>query len=780
MENASRPLNSQEETIPLAHQSQTDENPNLSEDLLETAGVDDDETEVNESETTTQLISPQLVETQIDRDPGNTSESSTEPVNDGKNPTGRGCKRKRRSKFSSLDVELLNSSKAVELLLSVEEPVATDDTSRSGLSETSDGAASKKRRRRKTSETTEYGTYSSSSSSHEELGDKRNRGKKLTKRDLRNKLAIKRLNKLWPGFSKNEDTESIRSGESSDQHFTGNNEEFVRHTGDEDGLTGLDDNYNESPAGGIIQAANIPHPPLTLRNRGIQPQRSSTPLTMRTNKNRDSRNGRNNIDIGDMDERNEQGRDTAGGDDLMRREIEELRLDLERTKNENKELKRRAETDNADRKIQHPTRSYLVPREDLYGRIDNGIFKTFLDLKYKKDKVGDATVDPVTGNIGGYGKDVEALFEDAKHRSRNVAEMMSLQIVAEKDQKLVNNINDAMETMLKVVDAEGRRSEKEDKVSFAQMGEFVRRIFTKSFEADMDAITHNQIATVEAIATDLHETQKESVRMGAQIDANQKRIKKMEKETVSEEEMLRCINDEKQKDNIIIIRNYPKIADISKIPNMEGKKKMICDDLSEFNDASFTLNTDQIAAVFPSQVPKSNKQMRLNGKGTVKIIFRQKMSGFYLRKFSGKYPNKSAPFGQIVEYITRVEMRVQKRYYNYVDEVAKETKNHIVKEFGNVLNFETSLNSNATRAIDRLAQYEIKIANRRGKHGTSEGPNVQTIRKPETSGAREVHRGVQDAFYSQMETSLKRTINSLKRSESRRNQGETGSGGTTQ
>ena len=95
MENASRSLNSQEETIPLTHQPQTDENPNLSEDLLETAGVDDDETEVNESETTTQLISPQLVETQIDKDPGNTSESSTEPVNDGINPTGRGCKRKR-------------------------------------------------------------------------------------------------------------------------------------------------------------------------------------------------------------------------------------------------------------------------------------------------------------------------------------------------------------------------------------------------------------------------------------------------------------------------------------------------------------------------------------------------------------------------------------------------------------------------------------------------------------------------------------------------------------
>ena len=125
-------------------------------------------------------------------------------------------------------------------------------------------------------------------------------------------------------------------------------------------------------------------------------------------------------------------------------------------------------------------------------------------------------------------------------------------------------------------------------------------------------------------------------------------------------------------------------------------------------------------------------------------------------------------------------MRVQKRYYSYVDEVAKETKPHIVKEFGNVLNFETSLNSNTRRAIDRLAQYKIKIANRRGKHGTSEGPNVQTIRKPETSGAREVHKSIQDAFYSQMETSLKRTINSLKRSESRRNQRVTEPGGAAQ
>ena len=783
MENISKSLSSQEETIPLATESQTNENTDLSEDLLETVGIVDDGTEVNESETTTQLVSPRLIDTQIDRDPGESSESSTGPANDDFNPTRRGSiKRKRQStrnrkpKFSSLNIEELNSSKIVGLL-NVEDPTASDNTSRSGSSDTPDGATLRKRKKRRTSETTEYGTRSSSSSSHGEPGDIKKRDKKLTNKDLRDQLAIKRLNKLWPDFSRNnEDTESIRSGESSDQYFTGPNEEFADHTGDEDGITGLDDNYNESPVGGIIQAANIFRPPPT--HRGIQPQGSSTPFTMRSN-NRNSRNGRDGMDV-DMNEMNVQGGNPTGSGDLMREEIERLRSDLEKTKNENEKLKREAEAGMASRRIQNTTRSYLAPREDLYGRMEDSIFKRFLDSKHKKDKVGEATVDPVTGKIGGYGGDVEALFEEAKFRSRNVADMMSLQVVAEKDEKLAKDIDSAMEAMLEVVDVEGRRSEKEDKVSFAQMGEFVRRVFTKSFEADMDAITYNQIATVEAIATDLYETQKESVKMGARIDVNQKHIKKIEKEMVSEEEMLRCISDEKQKDNIIVIKNYPKIADIRDVTGMEGKKKMICDDLSEFNDGDFTINTDQIAAVFPAQIPKNNKQMRQNGKGTVKIIFRQKMSGFYLGKFNGKYRNGSAPFGQIVEYRTRVELREQKRYYSYVDEVAKETKPHIMKEYGNVLNFETSLNGNATRTIDRLAQYEIKIANRHGKHGTSGGPNIQTIRKPESNGARGIPKSIQDAFYSQMETSLKRTINSLKRSENSRNQRETEPGGDAQ
>ena len=767
MENINKPSLSQEETIPLTNESPINGNPNSSEDLLEIVGVGEDDADVNESETTTQLI-PELVETQTDRDPGNTSGSSTEPVNDNDiRSGGRGRKRKRQSKYLSLDVELLNSSKAVELL------AAADDTHKSGSSATPDGEVFKKRKKRRTTETTEYGTSSSSSSSNEELGDNRNRGKKPIKKDLRDKLAIKRLNKLWPGYNNtNEDTESVRSGESSDQYFTGPNEESAGHTGeDEDGLTALDDNYNENPAGGIIRTVNNFRLPPGRGDRGLQPQGSSTPLAIRS-KSRDRSSGRNSMDEDNMDEANARG----GGDDILRKENERLRLDLEGARNEIEEIKRKAVADSAGKKTQHTSRSYLVPRRGVYGRLDDSIFKSFLHAKHEKDKVGDATVDPITGKIGGFGKGVEALFEDAAYRSRNVADVMSVQIVSEQDEKLKNSIDKAMEAMLKVVDADGRKREKEDKVSIAQMGEFVRRIFTDSFEADMHAITHNQIATVEAIATDLQETQKENVKMGAQIEANQKRIKKMEGETVSEEEMLRCISDEKQRDNIIVVKNYPRIIEIRKAGKDE-KKKMICDDLREFNDTDFAINTDQIAAVFPSHIPENNKQMRQNGKGTLKIIFRHKMSGFYLRKFNGKYHNRQAPFGQIVEYRTRVEMREQKIYYNYVDEIAKETKPHILKEYGSIQNFETSLTSNARRTIDRLAQYEIKIANRRGRYGNSGGPNVQVIRKPDTSGAREIHASIQDAFYSQMETSLKRTINSLKRSESRRNQKETGSGG---
>ena len=127
-------------------------------------------------------------------------------------------------------------------------------------------------------------------------------------------------------------------------------------------------------------------------------------------------------------------------------------------------------------------------------------------------------------------------------------------------------------------------------------------------------------------------------------------------DTVSEEEMLRRISDEKQRDNIIVVKNYPRIIEIRKAGRDE-KKKMICDDLREFNDTDFAINTDQIAAVFPSHIPENNKQMRQNGKGTLKILFRHKVSGFYLRKFNEKYHNKQAPFGQIVEYRTRVEMK---------------------------------------------------------------------------------------------------------------------------
>ena len=123
MENVSKSLSSQEETIPLATESQTNENTDLSEDLLETVGIVDDGTEVNESETTAQLVSPRLIDTQIDRDLGESSESSTGPANDDFNPTRRGSiKRKRQStrnrkqRFSSLNIEELNSSKIVGLL----------------------------------------------------------------------------------------------------------------------------------------------------------------------------------------------------------------------------------------------------------------------------------------------------------------------------------------------------------------------------------------------------------------------------------------------------------------------------------------------------------------------------------------------------------------------------------------------------------------------------------------------------------------------------------------
>ena len=102
-------------------------------------------------------------------------------------------------------------------------------------------------------------------------------------------------------------------------------------------------------------------------------------------------------------------------------------------------------------------------------------------------------------------------------------------------------------------------------------------------------------------------------------------------------------------------------------------------------------------------------------------------------------------------------MKIQNIYYTLVDQLANETKPHIDKEFGDLDNCETCLNKDSKGVVDKLEGYGIRIANRNGRFGSSNGPNIQTIRKPDPN-----YQNSYNTNYSQTETSLRRTIKSLR------------------
>ena len=109
-------------------------------------------------------------------------------------------------------------------------------------------------------------------------------------------------------------------------------------------------------------------------------------------------------------------------------------------------------------------------------------------------------------------------------------------------------------------------------------------------------------------------------------------------------------------------------------------------------------------------------------------------------------------------------MEEERIYFKLVDQVAKETEAHIITEFGSLNDCELALRRNRAEVAERMAHYGIRLANKRGRYGSSAGPNIHLIRKPDENHIPpRAYSNMYNTFCSQMERSLQKTFNSLKR-----------------
>ena len=88
---------------------------------------------------------------------------------------------------------------------------------------------------------------------------------------------------------------------------------------------------------------------------------------------------------------------------------------------------------------------------------------------------------------------------------------MSTQILTYHKLSMDDAVKEAMAEILAKPGKEGRQKTKEDNVTVADMEQFVCKMINSSIVADVHAAKHNQIATVEEIAMDLHRNQQDTV-----------------------------------------------------------------------------------------------------------------------------------------------------------------------------------------------------------------------------------------------------------------------------
>ena len=100
-----------------------------------------------------------------------------------------------------------------------------------------------------------------------------------------------------------------------------------------------------------------------------------------------------------------------------------------------------------------------------------------------------------------------------------------------------------------------------------------------------------------------------------------------------------------------------------------------------------------------------------------------------------------------------------------VDKIAKEIEPHIIAEYKDIDNCERALERDYKGVADKLVKYNIRIVNRWGRNGSSNGPNIQLLKKPDISLTNRSYENLNNLFYQQMSQTLRRSINSLRRSQ---------------
>ena len=124
--------------------------------------------------------------------------------------------------------------------------------------------------------------------------------------------------------------------------------------------------------------------------------------------------------------------------------------------------------------IQPVHRTYITPKEGVHGRMKPDLFESFLDYKYneKYQKTSSVAVDPMLGQIEGYGDELKEMFQETEVRSRAVAGIMVLQIAKEREKMMEVEVKKAMDIILDRADEDGKKRERDDVLTYGGMGIF--------------------------------------------------------------------------------------------------------------------------------------------------------------------------------------------------------------------------------------------------------------------------------------------------------------------
>ena len=704
------------------------------------------------------------IETQIEQDcetqvetktpPGvNTEESTQSPSLILK--TSR--KRTRKGRYLSLDLDLLNSSKVREITNT------NTDTSGEVGSEEKVGRDQKKRR-------TSFKRNSRRTTSTRSLNSRSSSGEELDEIDLRNKLNQKRA-------EGNSESSSRRSSQAESYKSFISSEDLLSEA--EGSLRALDSNWNEQPAAGILRLINSATDVATRQSFS-----ASTPLSLKGHATKAGieqvqKNDEEDI-IADREENMSHTRMDETSDKEDESEIintlkkklevaEKKNVQLEKEKVENEKEKEEMKRRLGERKSKIPkpiSRSYITPREDIPNRLTIETFEKLMDQKYsmsqyKITKCGEITVNQNTGEVGGYTGFMKEMMEDSNFRGRSVADVMSSQVITYHKVSMDIAVEQAMAEILAKPGKEGKKKTMEDNVTVADMAQFVRKMIDSSVDADVHAVKHNQIATVEEIATDLHRNQQDTVDINERIGETSRKVQEIEKNTFNREEVTKMVQDEGKKDYYVIIKDYPKMNEIRNKSQKE-RKEQVCKDLKDLDDK---IEVDQISGVWPPSLHQNNTRMKTSGKGTLRILLKRKKGHLYYEDFCQRYPSGASNYGRLIPYKTRSEVEDERNYYRMVDKVAKETEPHIITEYRDLDNCERALDRDFKGVADKLVKYNIRIVNRWGRNGSSNGPNIQLLKKPDISLTNRSYENLNNLFYQQMSQTLRRSINSLRRSQ---------------